>query len=109
MMLRRHRETPDVDPSFDKTPAETVDPAFRDPNLQNLEEDPNFEAAFAGNAEAPEEAPEDGFDPGGHTVAEVLAYVEENPDQRERVAGLEQAGKARKGVLEALDDSADLF
>ena len=28
MLLRRHRKTPDFDRAFDKTPADTLDPAF---------------------------------------------------------------------------------
>ena len=28
MLMRRHRETPDVDPAFDMKPVDTMDPAF---------------------------------------------------------------------------------
>ena len=28
MLIRRHRETPEVDPAFDKSPAETMDERF---------------------------------------------------------------------------------
>lgn len=40
-----------------------------------------------------------GFDPGEHSVAEVLAYLADNPDDAERVIAAEAAGKARKTIL----------
>lgn len=51
----------------------------------------------------------DVFDPGAHTVAEVLDYVEANPDERDAVLAAEAEGKARKGILEPLsvDDDND--
>lgn len=39
------------------------------------------------------------FDPGEHTVAEVEAYLEEHPDEREVVLELEVEGKARSSLL----------
>ena len=42
---------------------------------------------------------DDEFDPGKHSVADVLAYVEANPDDAERVLEAETAGKGRKGIL----------
>ena len=39
------------------------------------------------------------FDPSDHGIPEVLAYLEENPDDRDAVLALERAGKARKGIL----------
>ena len=33
MLLRRYRETPDVDPAFSHKPVETLDPAFRAPKF----------------------------------------------------------------------------
>lgn len=45
-----------------------------------------------------------GFDPADHSVAEVVAYVEANPDEREAVLALEQNGKARSTLLAALTD-----
>lgn len=41
------------------------------------------------------------FDPGEYTVVEVLDYLNEHPDDEERVLAAEAAGKARKGILEA--------
>lgn len=41
-----------------------------------------------------------GFDPGGHTVAEVHDYLEDADDvEADRVLMLERAGKARVGIL----------
>ena len=36
-----------------------------------------------------------GFDPGEHTVAEVEAYLDEHPDERDDVLEAERAGKCR--------------
>jgi hypothetical protein len=40
-----------------------------------------------------------GFDPNDHTVAEVMWYISENPDDADRVRALEAAGKARKTIV----------
>ena len=96
MLLRRHRASlPDVDPAFDKTPHETVDPAFTDPNLAN--------------AEAKEQVKDDpgptveNFDPGLHNAEEVLKHAAAlDAEELEALTRAETAGKARKGVLEAL-------
>lgn len=40
-----------------------------------------------------------GFDPGEHTVAEIMWYLSENPEDAERVRVLEAMGKARKTIL----------
>ncbi|WP_224275817.1 hypothetical protein [Streptomyces sp. LS1784] len=48
------------------------------------------------------EAPAALFDPGEHTVAEVLAHLADAADaERVRVLAAELADKARKGILEA--------
>jgi hypothetical protein len=39
------------------------------------------------------------FHPGDHGIPEVLAHLEENPVDAERVLAEERAGKARKGIL----------
>ena len=41
------------------------------------------------------------FDPSVCSVAEVLAWIEQNPDDAERVKAVEAAGKARKTILSA--------
>ena len=38
--------------------------------------------------------------PGDHTVAEVLKYIEDHPEDRRRVLRNEQRNKARSGILE---------
>jgi len=40
------------------------------------------------------------YDPGAHTVDEVLAYVDEYPDQIDRIRLAEEAGKNRVGILD---------
>ena len=39
------------------------------------------------------------FDPHAHSVAEVLAYLADNPDERETVIALESQGRARKTII----------
>lgn len=41
------------------------------------------------------------FDPADHNVEEVLAYLDENPDQREAVIEAEQQGKNRVTITES--------
>jgi hypothetical protein len=42
----------------------------------------------------------DEFDPTEYKVAEVVEHIEAHPDEAARILEAEQAGKARKGVLE---------
>lgn len=42
------------------------------------------------------------FDPAKHTVPQVLAYVEQYPEERDRIANAEAENKARHGILDAL-------
>ena len=42
------------------------------------------------------------FDPGEHTVADVQAYVDANPDQAQAVYDAESEGKQRTTLLEWL-------
>lgn len=51
--------------------------------------------------EAPGTVGPEQFNPGDHTVAEVLAYIEANPDQGDAVVTAEQAGKNRAGITGA--------
>lgn len=45
----------------------------------------------------------DGFDPGDHNVDDVLAYVDENPDETADVLAAELARpKPRKSIVDAL-------
>jgi len=46
---------------------------------------------------------EGGFDPGDHTVAEVIAYAAEHPDQLDDIQAAETAGKARSTLLAGLE------
>lgn len=57
----------------------------------------------AGGDSSTEESPEESsteYDPGAHTVAEVLAYMAEHPDEADAVRAGEAAGKNRKGIVE---------
>ena len=97
MLLRRHRASlPDVDPAFNKTPHETVDPAFTDPDLTN---------AKAGEqvSGAPGSTVENLFDPNLHNTEKVLEHAASlDADELAALIQAETAGKSRKGVLEAL-------
>lgn len=42
----------------------------------------------------------EGYDPGGHTVAQVNAHLDEHPEEVEAVLKAEREGKARRGILE---------
>ena len=97
MLLRRHRSSlPDVDPAFDKTPHETVDPAFNDPNLTNAE----AKEQVSGE---PGPTVENLFDPSLHNAEKVLEHAAAlDAEELEALTQAEAAGKARKGVLEAL-------
>jgi hypothetical protein len=61
-----------------------------------------------GDEEEPpdEEEPdvEVGFDPGAHTVTEVIGFVEDNPDQLEDVLATERAGKDRVTLINHLEE-----
>lgn len=39
------------------------------------------------------------FDPSDHNVEDVLAYIEQYPEQRDAILTAERAGRARKGIV----------
>jgi hypothetical protein len=47
------------------------------------------------------------FDPTDHSVAEVKAHLEANPDDLDRVLELEKAGKNRQGIVSLGGDDAE--
>lgn len=49
--------------------------------------------------ETPSPSRRPGFDPADHTVAEVLRWLAEHPDDRDRILALEEQGKARRTIL----------
>lgn len=51
-------------------------------------------------------AASDEFDPADHNIAEVTAYVGDDPAKAAAVLTAEQAGKARKTLLEQLEELA---
>lgn len=64
------------------------------------------DAAVAG-IQAGQPATVAAFDPAEHTVADVLSYLDAHPDQTERVADAELGGKARKTLLDAIDERTE--
>jgi len=82
---------------------------------------PDEEAEVSQRSETPDQPPrptsasdgdeEDyataGFDPAAHTVPEVEAYVDEHPDEVERIYDLEAEGKGRVTLLTYLESLAD--
>ena len=121
MLLRRHRAIlPDVDPAFDKTPHETMDPAFTDPNLTDAEAEEQVkdvtetQAGLVGDDLGPLSGPgeitgdpgptaENLFDPSLHNAEKVLEHAAAlDADELAALIQAETAGKSRKGVLEAL-------
>ena len=61
-------------------------------------------SAVVGSSNAPVV---DGFDPGEHTVEEVVEYVADHPDELEAVLVAERAGKARVTLLAVLAPDGD--
>jgi len=57
-----------------------------------------------GDGEDDEVEASDDFDPGEHTVDEVKAWVEANPDYATDVSEAEAAGKNRVTLVEWLDE-----
>ena len=45
-----------------------------------------------------------GFNPAEHTVAQVQAYVDANPSQRQAVLDAERAGKNRTTLVDSLEE-----
>jgi hypothetical protein len=53
------------------------------------------------NADVPDADDED-YDPSEHTVDEVLAYLDDHPDEAKQIRKSEKAGKGRVGILDKL-------
>ena len=71
-----------------------------DESEENEDENSDLNEEAEGESEEEDEDDEQSdFDPSDHGIPEVLAYLEENPDDRDAVLALERAGKARKGIL----------
>lgn len=72
------------------------------PVLTNPETTPEPEASEP-SEDAGESEPAQGedFNPTDHTVNEVNEYLSTHPWDRERVLGIEEANRGRKGILEA--------
>jgi hypothetical protein len=63
----------------------------------------DFKGLPAAEEEPPPPEPEvEGYDPGEHTVDEVLAYAAEHPDEVNAIAAAEEAGKSRVTLLDKL-------
>lgn len=79
--------------------SESLDPA---PTVPVVAVEPPPAPTVPGVAVEPPPAPEpDGYDPGDHTVPEVLAYIEANPDETDAVIGRELNGRRRAGIITA--------
>ena len=69
--------------------------SFDDPNRESVGVAPIWTGA---GEEPPPEG--DTFDPGAHTVADVEAYLDEHPDEIDRVLEAERAGKNRTTLVD---------
>lgn len=58
----------------------------------------------ADTADTADAADDTGFDPADHTVEDVKAYVEANPDEAELVFAAEAEGKDRSTLIAWLND-----
>jgi len=76
---------------------------FDDPNREAVGLPPIWTGADVDPTDPvdPGEVVPEAFDPGEHTVAEVEAYLDEHPDERDRVLAAEADGKARVSLLGA--------
>ena len=68
-------------------------------------DDPNREAVglppitAGGEGTQPAVPSPGGFDPSGHTVADVQAYLADHPDETDAVLALERQGKNRASLV----------
>jgi hypothetical protein len=85
-------------PDGDGEPAEGSDAPEGDADTGEAGDD----AADAGEGDAEAAA----FDPADHTINEVLAYLEDHPDDLEAVIAAEGQGKARSTLLAQLEAMA---
>lgn len=83
------------------THEELVTAGGREARLKALFDEREAKAAKAKPAAKADTAVE-GYDPADDSVADVLAYVADHPDEAAAVLAAEQAGKDRKGVVEGL-------
>jgi len=74
--------------------------SYDDPNREAVGVSPIWTGADGG--EPPPEG--DTFDPGEHTVADVEAYLDEHPDEIDRVLQAERDGKNRTTLLNLYSD-----
>lgn len=90
-------------PAEGETPEAPEAPEGEAPEAPEGEgEEPGGEAEGEVGVDSGDEgAPAEGFNPSDHTVAEVLAYIAENPDQKDAVIAAEKAGKNRTTVVSA--------
>lgn len=49
----------------------------------------------------------EGWDPADYNIDDVKAYVEENPDERDRVLEAERTGKGRVSLIAWLEQGAE--
>jgi len=69
--------------------------------------DPRTEPSSASDGDEEDDYASAGFDPAAHTVAEVEEYVEEHPEEADRIRQLEEEGKARVTLLTHLESLTD--
>ncbi|QSM01224.1 hypothetical protein QDA08_gp29 [Microbacterium phage NoodlelyBoi] len=90
----------DDDTSEDENGQETGDEGSSDEDDESGEQE-----EVDGDADESEDEPEtpadEGYDPSAHTVTEVTAYLDENPDQATYVLDRERTGKARVTLIGA--------
>jgi hypothetical protein len=109
VQLRMHHE-PDSDDvvNMERLVRPETTPTAEELAQENGTSEENDESTSEAMAEQQEEAAAasesvhtETYDPTYHTVNEVNAYLASHPEERERVLEVEQAGKARKGILES--------
>jgi hypothetical protein len=77
---------------------------YDDPNREAVGLAPIWTGASADEQPEvdPGSGPGGGYDPGEHTVDDVLDYVDKHPDEADAVLAAEEAGKNRTTLVAAL-------
>lgn len=89
----------------DTAPSEAVQEPQEEQEQEDSAEDvgeAESESEPAENEDKDEASDEESFDPGRHTVEDVLAYVNEHPEERADIRAAEENGRARKSLLASL-------
>lgn len=82
---------------------EIEDDSPPDPPVATISDDAAISDEIVVEISGPAAVSFDGlYDPGDHTVAEVLSHVGDNPDQASEILSRERSGRNRSGIIDPL-------